>query len=175
MMTVYPEDTKKLAKFVLENLSFINKRVKIVLARIYDEKIGWKNVVAKVVLEGTHAKEIDVWKQFRHANIAPLLCTCECFGYLFMFTERGAPLYGSNPQSEVQTFSVLKQIATGLEYLHCLGFVHLDMKIENTIVVDGVLKIIDFEGVYHEHYKDNLTNASRYSPPGLTTTCLLTK
>jgi serine/threonine protein kinase len=174
MMTVYPECTKKLVELVLEDLYMINNRVKIVSGRILHEKKEWKDVIAKVVLEGTHTKEIDVWKQLSHTNIAPLLCTCECNGYLFMFTDRGAPIYGSNSKSEVETFSILKHIATGLSYLHRLGFVHLDLKVENTIVVDGVVKIIDFEGVYHERYKDNLTNTSRFSPPGLSYAFLLT-
>lgn len=57
-------------------------------------------------------------------------------------------LHDSNGISEIQACKYLKHIASGVKYLHGLGIVHRDLKLENLIFEsekpDSLLKIIDF-------------------------------
>ncbi len=48
--------------------------------------------------------------------------------------------------------SIVKQIVAGLKYLHDLGYIHRDIKLENIMITpDNTIKIIDYDFLIHEN------------------------
>lgn len=76
--------------------------------------------------------------------------------------------YKYNTKALLPLFS---QILDAVEYLHEKGIAHLDLKLENIIVHDNIIKIIDFGGsvIYKinnkTHLKSGLTGTLQYMPP----------
>jgi serine/threonine protein kinase len=67
----------------------------------------------------------------------------------------------------------MRDVASALWYLHSNGIVHLDLKIENIVIVDGRAKLIDFAGVFDSKMRGEviLSSTTAYLPPGLSTKC----
>lgn len=63
--------------------------------------------------------------------------------------ERGIPLLSPERIGLVPTqkkLAWIRDVAEGLLYIHQQGIIHADVGCENIVIVDGQLKIIDFEG-----------------------------
>jgi len=66
-------------------------------------------------------------------------------GDLLHLLNGDANKYHCDVMTDTQLWHVFRQVACGLEYLHCLDIVHGDMKPQNLLVGDsGVVKIADF-------------------------------
>jgi serine/threonine protein kinase len=52
-------------------------------------------------------------------------------------------------------------------YLHGKGLAHLDIKLENIVIVNGVAKLIDFEGLWNTNNPSGVIACTmQYRPPG---------
>lgn len=104
--------------------------------------------------------EIDIMKLCRHPNIVSLLDHFENSEYIFIVMEyiQGGDLtkyvrkyYGGKNNKtlpEKRVAEIMKQLASGLEYLHYYGIIHRDLKPDNLMMtersVSAEIKIMDF-------------------------------
>lgn len=104
--------------------------------------------------------EIDIMKLCRHPNIVSLLDHFENSEYIFIVMEyiQGGDLtkyvqkyYGGKSNKtlpEKRVAELMKQLASGLEYLHNYGIIHRDLKPDNLMMtertINGEVKIMDF-------------------------------
>lgn len=109
------------------------------------------------ILKEYHSEEendIDVERRAfarlgSHANIVRCLCAT---GENFIILERGQLLRTviqetrANQIPPERKFHWLRDAAEGMRYMHQNGVIHADIGCHNMILVDGRLKIIDFEG-----------------------------
>ncbi|GLB36076.1 putative ste ste11 protein kinase [Lyophyllum shimeji] len=86
-----------------------------------------------------------------HRNIVQYLGYDECPGYLSIFLEYvpggtiSSCLQSHGRFSDEVTKSFTHQILQGLEYLHCMGILHRDLKSDNILIEpSGICKISDF-------------------------------
>ncbi|EGR27894.1 protein kinase domain protein [Ichthyophthirius multifiliis] len=115
-------------------------------------------------------REIDIFKQLDHPNIAKLYESYEDDKNLYLVME-----ICSNEQllqrvinneinrlSELQSKDILFQIFQAVKYLHELGIVHRDLKPENFLFskYNGEIKMIDF-GLSKQYKKHNNINQSQ--------------
>lgn len=99
-------------------------------------------------------EEIKIMKQMKHTNIIAIKDVMETSGHLYIVMEccEGGELFdriqelGSFTEAGAQ--GVLRDIITGLQYMHGLKLAHCDLKPDNFLFLtqapDAVLKIIDF-------------------------------
>ena len=94
-------------------------------------------------------KEVKSLRKIKHINVVKLLQVFRENEYLYLVFElMGKSLLktinetGGYTESEVR--GIMKQILTGLSYIHRQGFFHRDMKPDNVLWKDDVLKIADF-------------------------------
>lgn len=120
--------------------------------------VGGSGIVYKIdeqsVLKEFHSDGIDVERHVlerlgSHANIVRLLGVTENS----LILERGQSLRAVIQESGAQDYIPLitkirwlREAAEGTRYMHQKGIVHADVGCHNWILVDGHLKIIDFEG-----------------------------
>eukprot|EP01130_Rhizamoeba_saxonica_P008722 TRINITY_DN3523_c0_g1_i2.p1 TRINITY_DN3523_c0_g1~~TRINITY_DN3523_c0_g1_i2.p1 ORF type:complete len:467 (-),score=118.17 TRINITY_DN3523_c0_g1_i2:70-1443(-) len=101
--------------------------------------------------------EIDVLRQCKHPNIVALKAVFETPKILYIVMElvSGGELYDEivkrNAFSEKDASIIMKQTCSALEYIHKLGIIHRDLKLENLLLVDKgatgtdlVVKLADF-------------------------------
>lgn len=99
-------------------------------------------------------KEIQIWSRLQHPHILPLLDVLETENAIFCLTPR---MYGGTLFDVVQNWgfysspvmsishadrcnairAAARQTVAALEYMHELGIVHGDVKLENCLVEDG--------------------------------------
>jgi len=123
------------------------------------ETLSSRNQVIKYYEEeDAHAlKEIQMLELFKHPNVMSLISTTRivpknydldtCVGIIMnredsdlstFLIERGQIL------TAPQRLSFVQQIALGLEYIHSLDIIHTDLKSENILITDQIVKITDF-------------------------------
>ncbi len=75
----------------------------------------------------------------------------------------------SKPRSEEQVIVIMKHAIAAVHYLHSLYVLHLDIKLANFIIVDNVVKLIDFTGVIDTRKGLNqfFMYTQSYLPPGM--------
>lgn len=104
--------------------------------------------------------EIDIMKLCRHPHIVSLLDHFENSDYIFIVMEyiQGSDLtkyvqryYGGKNNKilpEKRVAELMKQLASGLEYLHHFGIIHRDLKPDNLMMTEksitADIKIMDF-------------------------------
>lgn len=98
--------------------------------------------------------EIQILKRIRHRHIVSLYELFESAQCMWLILElvEGTGLRGvlaeTNNYSEVIAARYIKQILTGIHYLHNHGVIHRDLKIDNMLlhgeVENGFVKIADF-------------------------------
>jgi serine/threonine protein kinase len=74
------------------------------------------------------------------------------------------------PRSVEQVIDIMKQVVAGVDYLHKSGIYHLDLKVDNLIMVQDVVKIIDMEGIFNvqEREKEQILGRTQsFCPPEL--------
>ena len=118
--------------------------------------------------------EIDIMKMCRHPNIVTLLDHFENSEYIFIVMEYipGGDLTkyvrsyigGKNNKTlpEKRTMELMRQLASGLQYLHSFGIVHRDLKPDNLMVteksINGELRIMDFGLSKMMHHEEKVTD-----------------
>jgi len=117
-------------------------------------KVVQKNSVDTSDLQSLK-REIDIMRQVDHVNVLPLIDIFETEKEVTIITEfeSGGELFykivDRGSYSEADAAGIVKQLVTGVEYLHSKGIAHRDLKPEN-ILCSGdddetmVIKISDF-------------------------------
>lgn len=95
-------------------------------------------------------REVDIWRCLSHANILPLLSWKQTPDYIFAITQRvyGGTLFDlvrywqdSPPPLDKRVFLSTKfclDVSSGLHYMHKLGIVHGDVKLENCLLKESI-------------------------------------
>jgi protein kinase len=94
-------------------------------------------------------KEVKSLRKIKHPNVVKLLQVFRENEYLYLVFEllgksllKTANEHGCYPEDEVR--SIMWQVLTGLAYVHRQGFFHRDLKPDNLLWKDDILKIADF-------------------------------
>lgn len=148
----------------------VHKKTKL---RVAIKTIKKENVKTKQDQELIKS-EIDIMKMCRHPNIVTLLDHFENSEYIFIVMEYipGGDLTkyvrtyigGKNNKTlpEKRTMELMKQLASGLQYLHSYGIVHRDLKPDNLMVteksINGEIRIMDFGLSKMMHHEEKVTD-----------------
>ncbi|XP_073406251.1 myosin light chain kinase family member 4 [Dendrobates tinctorius] len=124
------------------------------------EKSTGLNLAAKIIKVKGHKEkeevknEIQVMNQLNHTNLIQLYDAFESRNDIILVMEYvdGGELFDriideNSNLSEVDTILFIKQICEGIQYMHQMYIIHLDLKPENIMCVsraDYQIKIIDF-------------------------------
>ncbi|XP_075441940.1 myosin light chain kinase family member 4 isoform X2 [Ascaphus truei] len=125
----------------IEKTSGLTLAAKIIKVKIHKEKEEVKN-------------EIQVMNQLNHVNLIQLYDAFESRNDIVLVMEYvdGGELFDriideNSNLSEVDTILFIKQICEGIQYMHQMYIIHLDLKPENIMCVSRAanqIKIIDF-------------------------------
>jgi hypothetical protein len=92
--------------------------------------------------------ELDILKNTKHPNIVEYIDSFEDKDFIYIVMEKleiSIPNYLSkNISNRHQIYPIIYQIGKGLQYLHKLGIIHRDIKIDNICMIGNYVKIIDF-------------------------------
>jgi len=123
-----------------------------------DEAVAIK-VIEKTCVDTSElqslVREIDIMKKVDHPNVLKLIDIFESDTRVTLVTElvTGGELFYKiverGSYSEADAAGIVRQLVTGVEYLHSKGIAHRDLKPENLLCSDGegkdmVIKIADF-------------------------------
>ena len=137
-------------KFGVVKLGIHKKSGKKVAVKILNKK----NIMTPTDKELVRI-EIGILILCHHPNIVRIVDHFENQDYIFIVTEyiEGETLYKYFKKkkfefTESQAASIMRQIASGVKYLHKYGIVHRDLKPDNIMVTQknnfGIIKIMDF-------------------------------
>jgi calcium/calmodulin-dependent protein kinase I len=129
--------------------------VKVGIKKDNGEKVAVKVIEKVKVAESPHLleNEILIMKKIHHTNIVSLQGVFDTPDALIIVMElmRGGELYEKIVEkkhfSEKDASYLMRQVFHALEYLHSIGVVHRDLKLENMLLVnkDGLeMKLADF-------------------------------
>jgi calcium-dependent protein kinase len=117
-------------------------------------KVIAKSSVKKGVNPSALLREIELLKELDHPNIIKLYEFLEDAGYFYLVTElyTGGELFDKIVKNKrldiVDAARTMKQILSGINYMHHNSIVHRDIKPENLLLEneepDAMIKIIDF-------------------------------
>lgn len=79
-----------------------------------------------------------------------------------MYMELGVPNWWTNHPKKHQAMS---EIVMAVVYLHAHGVAHRDLKLDNTIMVDGVVKLVDFAVATRQPQAVGLVGLAAYVAP----------
>lgn len=117
-----------------------SKAGRVAIKKIKQKYKSWK--------ECLHLRELASLKVLRHTNIVRLkemILENELLHFVFEFCDGN--LYEEmkkEPFSRERIQLSMRQIFAGISYMHKQGYFHRDMKPENVLIKDGVLKLADF-------------------------------
>uniref|UniRef100_A0A1I8HYN8 non-specific serine/threonine protein kinase n=1 Tax=Macrostomum lignano TaxID=282301 RepID=A0A1I8HYN8_9PLAT len=96
-------------------------------------------------------REGRILQQIRHSNVVQLLEVLETENSYYLIVElcRGGDMMDhivkKTRLSEAETKRYIRQVVLAIDYMHKLGILHRDLKIENLLLTDNqMVKIIDF-------------------------------
>ncbi|OWY98725.1 TKL protein kinase [Phytophthora megakarya] len=136
----------------------------------FDTPIVVRRVNAPNLTQAMRAQfivEADIWFRLNHVNVVkmygacdvdPLFFVCEYAGcgHLKDFLEKNCRDYPS------AIWYCLLNAALGLQYLHRVGIVHGDLKLDNILVGnDGIAKLADFGLSYDVHNGNSSSEGAR--------------
>ena len=123
------------------------------------KKTSDEKLVAAKIMHKHHTApgEVYLWPCLRHPNVLPLqkrICykNVDIFFMphypLSLFKALKSPKYRRSPEFFEMTLGWLKDMMTGLEYLHEYGVCHLDIKVDNILITSESRAVIcDFCGI----------------------------
>ncbi|MCJ7544801.1 MAG: serine/threonine protein kinase [Phycisphaerae bacterium] len=113
---------KRVVRKHLTDLRFLEQAInEYVVASRFDHP-----VVRKIY----RIRKLKHWWRLREVHLVMELCP-------------GATVQAARPTSIPQTVAVFQEVAAALAHMNAKGYVHADMKPNNILVGDGVVKIID--------------------------------
>lgn len=137
-----------------------------------DDSVLSKNkfYVLKLYYENISKEHIDrelfSYSIFKHDNIMSVYY----FDDAGIIMDYGVPL--SSLKIRISKYLVhLYRSIKALHYIHEMGFIHMDFKPENIIIVDGIAKLIDFGGCIQDPSKNvevcftKITYTEEYASP----------
>lgn len=120
-------------------------------------------------------REYDVTDKLSHRNIMPPLGISEYSDFVIYDDFVGIDLLdllnkrrnSTLMYDRLEFLKLLRQVISGLEYLHSAKVSHMDIKLENIIVNNGRVKIIDFGHSYREELPQSgvILGTHGYYPP----------
>lgn len=129
--------------------------VKVGIDKKTGEKVAVKIIDKSKVEESPQLlqNEIDIMAKVHHPHVVGLKAVFDTDATLFIVMElvRGGELYEMIVErktfSEKDTAHIMRQVFSALEYLHGIGIVHRDLKLENMLLNDKnnlEVKVADF-------------------------------
>jgi 5'-AMP-activated protein kinase, catalytic alpha subunit len=112
--------------------------------------------IKKILKNKDNLRDIENWKKemfvlkiLKHPNIISFVEYIELDHVVYLVMEHGGTeLYhyvNKQVLSETGVKSIFKQIVSAVKYIHSKGYIHGDIKLENTLInSEGIVKIIDF-------------------------------
>lgn len=123
---------------------------------------------------GYIVRELSVLKYLEHENIINMLDYTADNTEITLMTEYGGQILDDYIKQKsvkcFQKYDLIHQLVLGINFIHKSGYIHGDLKSNNIVVKDGILKIIDFgfciTNISNNQYlnKCNITAVSMSSP-----------
>ena len=87
-------------------------------------------------------REVNLQRKINHSNVLPVMGVYENRRKIFVVTELCQPLKGKISKNNIVNYAL--QIAKGMAFIHGKGIIHCDLKPQNIMLQNDVIKIIDF-------------------------------
>jgi hypothetical protein len=133
--------TISVSKFNIVNLGFSLKNNKDVIIKMF-RKFDCNNSNLEYFM-----MELSILKNTKHPNIVDYIESFEDKDFIYIIMEKiqySLPNYMSNNLfTKQELYTIINQMGCGIQYLHKLGIVHRDIKLDN-ICIGKEIKIIDF-------------------------------
>jgi serine/threonine protein kinase len=135
---------------------YVLNKNKFYVLKLYYENISKEHI----------ERELSAYSRFKHSNIMSV----HYFDDAGIIMDYGVPLSSLKIRLSKYLLHLYGSIKA-LDYIHELGFIHMDFKPDNIIIVDGVAKLIDFGGCIEDPSKNQnvcvskITYTEEYASP----------
>jgi male germ cell-associated kinase len=112
----------------------------VAIKQIKEKKKQWSECV--------RLPEIRVLKLLSHPNIVKIYEVIKLNNVMYVpmefMSQNIYQLYQSRSLSEIEIRNIIYQTLQGIAHMHTMGYMHRDMKPENLLELNGIVKIADF-------------------------------
>jgi serine/threonine protein kinase len=110
-------------------------------AKVYE---GKDYVVKETSVISSFIVEINFYSVIKHENMVPLYHACQQDGLYYLSLGKGENIVKALNRGDIKIEDINKQLYYFLAYIHSQGYVHGDIKPENTVYYNGKACMIDF-------------------------------